>query len=202
MLDIGAGRNPAITKDRRPPAVEYVGLDLSAEELSAAGPGEYSATVVADLKEFRPELAERFDLALSWQVLEHVEDLELALTNVRRYLRDGGVFVALFSGSWSVFGVLNRLLPDAIGHRIVDRVMNRTATNRPVFPAYYDSCYASALRRLSTGWKSLEIVPRYQGATYFRFSRVLTRGYLLFENRAEERNWDNLASHYLIVAER
>lgn len=202
VIDIGSGRHPAVAVEERPESVDYVGLDLSLEELEAAGPGAYSETVAADATVFQPELAGRFDLALSWQVLEHVSDLEATIGNVRRYLKPGGSFVAMFSGAWSSFGVINRILPDRIGAKVVDRTMKRTENNIPVFPAHYDKCTARALRPVLADWSGAELIPEYHGAPYFDFLPPVKRVYLAFENLLERRRLENLATHYLLIAER
>lgn len=201
VLDIGSGRHPAIKPADRPDGVRYVGLDLSREELDAAGEGAYTETVAADATTPRPELAGQFDLVISWQVLEHVRDLEATVRNIREYLKPGGLFVALFSGSWSAFGVINRVLPNRIGSKLVDRAMKRTENNVPVFPAYYDRCSHRALVPLFAGWQSAEIEPLYNGAGYFAFAPPLQRVYLAYENLIERRRVENLATHYLVVAE-
>lgn len=200
VLDIGSGRHPAIPPSQRPENVRYVGLDLSRDELLAAGPEAYSEAVEADATAFQPELEGRFDLAVSWQVLEHVKDLDGTISNVRRYLRPGGTLVTLFSGSWSAFGVVNRVLPNKVGARVVDPLMSRTENNIPVFPAYYDKCHSSALRPIFGSWSSAEITPLYCGASYFGFSRPVQRAYLAYENLIERRSIENLATHYLVVA--
>jgi SAM-dependent methyltransferase len=100
-----------IQPDLRPDGCTYVGLDLSRAELQVAGAAAYDETVVADVCDYRGALEGTFDLVVSWQVLEHVPDLGLALENARRYLRPGGVLVAQFSGRYSLFGFANRLLP-------------------------------------------------------------------------------------------
>ena len=202
LLDLGSGRHPAIPPSRRPDGIEYVGLDLSQDELDAAEPGGYDETIAADATTHVPALAGRFDVVVSWQVLEHVEDFEATLKNIHSYLKPGGLFVALFSGSWSAFAVINRLLPNRVGHRIVDRVMKRTENNIPVFPAYYDRCSSRAFTPLLDTWTSADIRPLYFGATYFHFSPVLQRIYLAYENVLERRRVSNLATHYLIRATR
>lgn len=200
VLDIGSGRHPAIPVGRRPPDVRYVGLDLSRAELDAAGPEAYTEAIEADATALQPELVGEFDIVVSWQVLEHVRDLEGTIANIRRYLRPGGLLVTLFSGSWSAFGVINRVLPNRVGARIVDPIMQRTQKNIPVFPAYYDDCYASALRRIFEPWATAEIRPLYAGAGYFAFSSGLQRAYLWYENLIARRTVANLATHYLVIA--
>lgn len=202
VLDIGSGRHPAVPLNKRPENVRYVGLDLSRAELLEAGPDAYTESIAADATALQPHLVDQFDLVISWQVLEHVKDLESTLENIRRYLKPGGLFVALFSGSWSAFGVINRVLPDWLGARIVDRTMKRTENNIPVFPAYYDRCSAKDLEPMLADWTESGIVPLYRGANYFDFLPPLRSAYLAYENLISRRQTANLATHYLIKAVR
>jgi SAM-dependent methyltransferase len=202
VLDIGSGRHPALARHDRPEGMVYVGLDLSKAELGEAGEGAYDEMLEADATQFQPELAESFDLVVSWQVLEHVADMEATLENVRNYLKPGGRFVAQFSGAWSAFGIINRILPDRIGAKVVDRTMRRTENNIPVFPAFYDRCTARALAPLLATWASYRLTPIFFGATYFNFLPPARRVYLAYENAIDRRRAENLATHYLLVAER
>ena len=201
VLDIGSGRHPAIAPGRRPAEITYTGLDISLDELLEAGPNAYGETVEADASVLQKGLIGSFDLVISWQVLEHVQDLEAAIGNVHRYLRPGGRFVALFSGAWSLFGLINRALPDRLGSRIVDRTMKRTENNLPVFPAHYDRCTAKDLDPLFAAWSQYELTPLYNGASYFNFLPPLRSAYLVYENSIHQRRVANLATHYLVVAE-
>ena len=51
VLDVGSGRKPTVPLDQRPAECHYVGLDISAEELQAAPPVDYSETWVSDITE-------------------------------------------------------------------------------------------------------------------------------------------------------
>lgn len=202
ILDIGAGRLPTLATDERPVGSRYIGLDLSADEMRAAGPHAYDEMLVADLISPVSALQGTVDLAVSWQVFEHVKPLGQALDNIREYLTPAGTLISLFSGRWSAFGILNMLMPNRIGAPIVNRIMDRREINRPVFAAFYDGCSDRQLRRMTTEWRSVEIVPLFHGASYFRFSSALTRLYLAYENWAHERNKANLATHYLLIAQK
>ena len=161
----GSGRHPTVAPARSAPDTMYVGLDLVAEELRLAGPGAYDQLIVADLATPVEALVGTIDLAVSWQVFEHVERLDSAFANLHAYLKPGGTLVSLFSGKWSAFGVVNRLLPDSVGHRLVDRTMRRSSNLLlPVFPAYYDRCSARALRRLAAEWSEVEKFNRCSAA--------------------------------------
>ena len=200
VLDVGAGRSPTIPPEQRPLGVTYVGLDISEAELAMAGPGAYDETWVADITQHLPELEGRFDLILSWQVLEHVRPLSVAFENLRTYSRPGGVFIGQFSGQWSYFALLNRAIPHRLTAALVDRFTERDAG--AVFPAYFDHCRDSRLRPMLTRWSRVEIVPRYTGAGYLRFLPPAQWLYLKYEDWAMRSGRRDLATHYLVEAER
>jgi SAM-dependent methyltransferase len=199
VLDVGSGRSPAIPVDLRPPDCHYVGLDISARELAVAPVGSYDETVVADLLEPRPELAARFDLVVSWQVLEHVESLVVALDAIHMCLRSGGHLAALLSGRWALFAVANRLIPRQIGVRLMGATIERDPET--VFPARYDRATMSELTAALGGWAAAEVVPQYRGAGYLCAFPRLHALYLAYEGWARESH-PNLATHYLVFAEK
>jgi SAM-dependent methyltransferase len=202
ILDVGSGRHPAVPPEHRLADTHYIGLDVSHGELMAARTGSYDEMIVSDAAVLRPELVGKVDLVISWQVLEHVKPLGNVLTALHAYLRPDGALISMFSGKWSIFGVINMVVPQRLGAAVVAKTMRRRALNTPVFPAYYDQCYDHALRKLLEDWDRIEIHPYYRGATYFHFSRVLTRVYLAYENSVARASSRNLATHYLLVAER
>jgi SAM-dependent methyltransferase len=196
ILDLGSGANPVLPIAQRPQHSYYLGLDISQRELEKAPSGSYDQWRVADATRLVGDLENDFDLIVSLQVLEHVKPLGHAIENCRRYLRPGGVFVALFSGSRSAFGLINRVVPQALGLAAMKHLLGRD--HETVFPSYYDGTRYDPLRRYFENWQSTEIVPLFRGAGYFSFSRPLQRAYLLYENWAAEGNRVNLATHYLV----
>jgi SAM-dependent methyltransferase len=202
VLDIGGGRRPAVPPERRPAAVTYVGLDPDGQEFEAAVPGSYDREFVARAEDRIPELESSIDLIVSWQVFEHVTSMSSVLSNSYDYLKPGGSLISFFSGRWSVFGVVNRLVPHRLGAPIVTRIAKRRAGNKPVFPAYYDACSATGIRRLTRRWSHVEVVPFYRAAVYFSFAKPALRAYLAYENAIRRLRWENGATHYLLVATR
>jgi SAM-dependent methyltransferase len=200
ILDLGSGRSPAVLPAQRPPDCFYLGVDISRRELETAPSGSYDEWRVADATHFVDDLAADFDLIVSWQVLEHVKPLERAIENCRRYLRRGGAFVALFSGSLSAFGIVNRIVPERLGVAAMSRLLERDPDS--VFRAYYDGTHYSALRHTFVRWRATEIVPQFRGAPYFGFNRPLQRLYLRYEDWAARTNRVDLATHYLVEAAR
>jgi 2-polyprenyl-6-hydroxyphenyl methylase/3-demethylubiquinone-9 3-methyltransferase len=200
VLDVGSGRSPSVSIDTRDGIAHYAGLDISRSELEAAPPGSYDEVVVSDVTVFVDELRDRFDLALSWQMLEHVIDLDRSLENVRLYLRPGGTFVAMFSGRFSVFGVLNALIPESWKSWLFQRLLG--GARHKVFPAPYHHCWYSAIERATKRWSSAEIVPFYTAADYFRFSRPIQTLYLQYEDSIHRRDLRNLAPYYALIGKR
>ena len=201
LLDVGAGRHPTIAPADRPPACRYVGLDLSAAELAQAGPGTYDETVVADMTEWVPEFEERFDLAVSFQVMEHVKPLGVAIENLRRYLRPGGRLIAQMSGTFSAFGLINQALPGKLGMLALTHLVGKHPDE--VFPAHYDKCWHAALDTILTPWSQREIVDLHTGALpYFGFSKSVRSLYVGYEEWAFRGDHRNLASYYVIDAVR
>jgi SAM-dependent methyltransferase len=198
ILDIGSGRQPSVPAALRRSAGAYIGLDLSEAELRRAGPDAYDRLIVANLIDQVPALVGTVDLAVSWQVLEHVAPMSAALDNIREYLRPGGVLIAGFSGAWSAFAIPNRIVPHAVARFALGRLLGRDPET--VFPAPYDSCTYSAMTSALDRWSAVEIVPRYRGAGYFGFLPPLQRLYLQFEDMLERGHHLDLATHYLVVA--
>lgn len=200
VLDAGSGRDPVLPRRLRDPGLTYVGLDISREELELAPPGSYDEALVCNLTEHRPELDGRFDLVLSWQVFEHVERLDWAISNLRSYLRPDGKLVALLSGRFSPFAFANRCLPARAANAIARRVLR--IPSQEIFPAHYHECSASGLERQFGNWSSAQIDPLYRGAVYFRFSDPLLRAYVAYESWLERGDRRELATHYLVEARR
>jgi SAM-dependent methyltransferase len=200
ILDLGSGRRPGVPPEKRPRNCEYVGLDVSRQELEAAPPASYDRLVVADIVEPRAELEGAFDLVISFQVLEHVKPLPRALANARTYLKPGGTFVSQLSGRYAAFAILNRIIPDRAGVLAMRSLMGRAPET--VFPAHYDRCWYDALKRDMQGWSEVEVIPRFLGGGYFSSIRPLERLYYLFEDWAVRGDHKNLATHYLVIARR
>jgi len=182
--------------DERPAGVTYVGLDVVRSELEAAPPGSYDEKVAADVTKPLASLERQFDLIVSWQVFEHLHTVPAALENFYAYLRPGGYAIVSLSGRYSLFGILNMLLPRRLGVGLVARVMRRDPET--VFPAYYNHCYWSALDKLLRPWSSVEIVTKWAGAGYFRSLVPLQAVYILYEEWAAASSRHNLATHYFL----
>jgi SAM-dependent methyltransferase len=198
ILDVGAGRAPTLPSDARPRGSWYVGLDSSAEELAQAPPGAYDETIVHDVT--RPlHREQQFDVAISWQVLEHVESVAAALETIRSALRVGGTLVAQLSGRYALFAVIARMMPHRLRAFVLSRWLDHAEEK---FPTRYDRCWAGALDRTLARWSAHELVPFYRGASYLTPLQPIQRAYLAYESALAGRDARNFATHYLIIAKR
>jgi SAM-dependent methyltransferase len=199
ILDVGSGRLPCRTPELRPSDCHYVGLDISSTELATAEAGSYDECVVADIAgPCSPELVGRFDLVVSFQVLEHVRPLERALDNMHAYLRPGGRLVAQMSGTFTPFSLLGKIMPHRPKVWLLSHLLDREPAE--IFPAHYNHCYASAVRRLTREWSEVDIVALHRGASYLHFSKLLRALYLVYERSLTRRTLDNLAAYFIIDA--
>ncbi len=200
ILDVGAGRTPSIPPERRPPRSRYIGLDLSQSELDHAPEGWYDDSVAADVTEHMSILEGSCDLAVSYFVLEHVADLPRAFDNIHSYLVPGGRMVTIFAGTFSPFGLANRLMPHAVSSFILRSLLQRPTES--VFPAHYDRCWATAIEKSLKSWSAAEVLPLWYGAPYLAFSRILQALYVGYEEWARVADHPNLAPYYLVSATR
>jgi SAM-dependent methyltransferase len=200
VLDVGSGRHPTIPPEGRPPGCHYVGLDISPEELGLAPPGSYDETAICDVTERLDKFVDSFDLIISFQVFEHVRPLDRALDNLYSYLRPGGRLVIEMSGSFSVFGLADRALPEWARVQLLVRLLGREPEG--IFPAYFHRCWYTALSNISEEWTERTITPIYRAAQYFAFSRALQTAFIGYEEWTVSRALRNLASYYRVIATR
>ena len=200
VLDVGSGARPTIPRDLRPERCVYVGLDISPDELRRAEVGDYDEILVGDICTRLHATEGRFDLVLSWQVLEHVPSMRDALATQHAALVPGGRMIAMLSGGWSMHALGARIVPYRMSTWLQQHLLGTPPEDK--FPTRYDACTSRALRRLLAdgGWASWEIVPRYRAGIYLSFSRPLQRVYVAYESWAVRGAKANLATHYIVDA--
>lgn len=200
VLDVGSGARPAIPRDRLPEGCTYVGLDVSGDELRRAEVGAYDEILVGDICRKLPSTENRFDLVVSWQVLEHVPSMRGALATQHAALVPGGRMVAMLSGAWAMHALAARVIPYRMSTWLQARLLGMVPEDK--FPTRYDCCTDRALRRLlaAEGWSSWDVVPLYRSGIYLEFFRPLLRAYIVYENWAARGPRANLATHYIVDA--
>jgi SAM-dependent methyltransferase len=195
ILDVGGGDAPTLSPEDRPADSTYIGLDPDSGDLAK---GDYDIRILAGAADLQPELVGAVDLILSWNVLEHVPDMELALDRFHSYLKPGGVLLSRFAARRAVFAVGSRLLPHRVRVALLSRVLGSPEEDH--FPTHYNRCTERDFDHMLAGWSEHEIVPLYRGAGYFAFSRPLQRAYLAYEALAMRS--PGLATHYNVRAVR
>jgi SAM-dependent methyltransferase len=116
VLEAGCGfRSPVEFGDH----AYVVGLDI--DKTAVRRNDKLDEALVGDLQTY-PLPAEAFDLIFCRFVLEHLQDPERALENMRRALKPGGWLTLMFPNRWSLKGVVARLTPQVVhdfGYRVV-----------------------------------------------------------------------------------
>jgi SAM-dependent methyltransferase len=144
ICDVGGGAKPILAPPEHVPTSgpvrEYVLTDISAEELSKA-PAGYR-TVVADMTRGPAEGLGSFDLIVSRTVAEHVVDPRAFHRTVYEMLAPGGRAMHFFPTLYEPVFIANRLLPEALADRILQRIQSDRARggSHEKFPAYYRWC--------------------------------------------------------------
>jgi SAM-dependent methyltransferase len=109
VLDVGCGNGLyLVALAERGHRGDVVGVDLSGGMLTAAATRSASSLSVADAQRL-PFADDTFDCVLAMHMLYHVPDRDLALAEIRRVLRPGGVLLAL-TNSHRHLEELNRMI--------------------------------------------------------------------------------------------
>ena len=95
VLDLGCGNGLHLAElARREHQGPLVGADLSRGMLSSAAERSNASLLIADAQQL-PFAVDAFDCVLAMHMLYHVPDRDLALSEIRRVLRPGGVMLAV-----------------------------------------------------------------------------------------------------------
>ena len=148
--ELGGGANPTLTLlDAVDHPVELTVLDISAGELAKAPDGV--TKLQADLCAAEPPVEERFDLVFSRMLCEHVTSGERFHTNCARALKPGGHAIHFFPTVPALPFVVNRLVPEALGDRVLSAVFpaRRAGGQHQKFPAHYHWCWGPTAAQLA-----------------------------------------------------
>jgi SAM-dependent methyltransferase len=137
LLEVGAGRNPALWKLATELGMTYVANDIDPHELRTAG-GDMTR-IAFDIGGALPDI-DRVDLIVSRSVLEHVRNVDRAIENSALLLRPGGFALHFAPTLYSLPFVVNRIMPETLALRVLRVVRPRDESRKPKFPAYYHRC--------------------------------------------------------------
>jgi SAM-dependent methyltransferase len=122
VIEIGCAEGGNLCAMAEHGAVDLAGTDIATERLASA---EHIASLLGlsitfsshDIiyQEPQPEWLGRFDVAFLRDVIEHLDDATIALRNIKRVLKPGGVLYVTFPPYYSPFGGHQHLLGNWVG---------------------------------------------------------------------------------------
>lgn len=168
VVDIGGGKSPLFSPaEVRERGLYVIGVDIDANELSAAPAGAYNAQFVTAIE--RADGRGDCDVAVAQSVLEHVRDGRAAAAGISSFLREGGKVYTFCPCRRAAFAQLNLLLPESVKRKLLFTIFPEKEEKQG-FPAYYDGCTPSEFRQnmRKAGVEEVELV-RFFASSYFMF---------------------------------
>jgi len=130
VLDAGCGAELPLDI---PDIVELVGIDTSPDAL--ARNTQLDSAIVGDLQTY-PLPSEAFDLVICWNVLEHIPRPDVAVVNLSRAIRPGGLLVLKVPNIYSLKGLITRLTPHRFHVWVYRRLLGYPTAGRRGFGPY------------------------------------------------------------------
>ena len=200
ILELGGGRRPSFQLSELPDNLKsYTVNDISDEELSLVPEGYDTACfdVAGDASGFEG----RYDVVFSRFLAEHVRDGRAMHRNIYKVLKPGGVAFHLIPTLYALPFVINRLLPERIGEKVL--ALNPRREISPKFPAFYSWCRGNtpAMRRLfdQIGYERVEIRGFY-GHFYYDTIPLLREIESWFAHLACRNEWSWCTSYAYVIA--
>jgi uncharacterized UPF0146 family protein len=185
ILEIGAGRNPALTVDFvQSRGLEYTLLDISSDEMKKA-PNSLRK-IQADIASDDIDGIGEYDLVFSRMLAEHVRDGAVFHRNVYRLLAANGIAFHFFPTLYAPPFLLNRLLPEKVAEILLYGVQpgRREGEGHPKFPAQYSWCRGPTKRQIdrlkSLGYNIEEYAGFFGHCGYYKRVRPVEQLHHLF----------------------
>lgn len=201
ILELGGGRWPSFRLSEMPSNLKsYTVNDISENELSLVPKGYDKACfdVSGDASAFEG----RYDVVFSRFLAEHVRDGRGMHRNIHKVLKPGGVAFHLIPTLYALPFVINRLLPERVGQKVLDVFSPRREIS-PKFPAYYSQCYGDTrdMRRMfkEIGYERVEI-RNFYGHFYYEKIPGLRQVEKWFSELASRNEWSIVSSYAYIFA--
>lgn len=151
MLDIGAGRGATPHMQYKGLVAELVGVDVDPVVLTNTQVDRAVHTPDGRLTALESDY---FDVVISKDVLEHVEDPETFFREVARVLKPGGLFLGKTPNGTHYVPIIARLTPLSL-HKTFNKLRGRDVVD--TFPTRYRANSRRALSRLARA-SGLEVV--------------------------------------------
>jgi SAM-dependent methyltransferase len=202
IVDIGAGRTTPYAKNLSGGSRELIGIDLLKDDLDANH--LLTHRIVHNvMNDGLPSAAHNAGLITSRMVLEHLSDLERFAQETHDALAPGGWTIHLFAGRYSLFAILNRLLPESISRRVLF-ALRPESVEVGGFRTYYNHTNALAAEVVfrDAGLVDIRTEVSYQVSQYFRFFFPLFVLARLWETVLHALGLKNMGAYVLLQARR
>jgi SAM-dependent methyltransferase len=201
ILELGGGRWPSFPLAEMPNNLRsYTVNDISDAELALVPEGYDKACfdVAGDASAFE----NHYDVVFSRFLAEHVRDGKAMHRNVNKVLKPGGVAFHLIPTLYALPFVINKLLPERVGQKVLDTFSPRREIS-PKFPAHYSHCHGNtwAMRRMfeELGYNRVEI-RNFYGHFYYENIPGLRDLEKWFSALASRKQWSSVCSYAYIFA--
>ncbi|WP_170320684.1 class I SAM-dependent methyltransferase [Patulibacter medicamentivorans] len=203
IVDVGAGRDtPYVRAVADRSDVTIVGIDVLPDDLEDND--ALDVRIEADVvKDGLPARAGNAGLLTSRMVVEHLEDLDRFAAEVYDALAPGARTLHLFAARYSVFAILNRILPEAVARRVLF-YLRPAAQDVCGFVTHYDHTHDSGARAAfrRAGFERVTTDVSYNVSPYFAFFVPLFVVARLWESLLRRLRLRNLGAYVLLYAEK
>lgn len=167
ILDLGAGAGIVTQMNFRDHAARVCGIDL--DPRVAENPYLHEGKVADG--QCIPYDGELFDVVVSDNVLEHLDEPLKVLNEVARVLKPDGYFLAKTPNRWHYMPTIARLTPHAF-HRFYNRLRGRAAVD--TFPTRYRANSIGQMRKLAaaSGFEITRLELVESRPEYLRMNRL------------------------------
>jgi SAM-dependent methyltransferase len=202
VVDVGAGRETPYAAEFERGSVEVIGVDVLADDLEV-NPSLNQWIARDVIRDGLPPEAMNAGLITSRMVIEHMPDLDRFASEVYSALAPGGKTIHLFAARYSLFAIVNRLLPESLSKWILFKLRPESAEVGG-FTTYYDRTHAEAAGKVfrAAGLVRVETEVSYEVAPYFRFCFPLFVGARIWETTLHRLGLKNTGGYVLLTAER
>jgi SAM-dependent methyltransferase len=169
IYDVGGGSLPYLDHSTKEEYnLRVVGLDIDAVELAGAPSGIYDERICADVTSYQGE--ENADLVICRCVLEHVSNVERALSAIGSIMRPGGKALIFTPSRNAWFARINLMLPKRLRHNILFFLYPEATDGHSGFPPVYHNCTPKHFRRAADdAGLEVEATKLYFTSEYFSF---------------------------------
>jgi ubiquinone/menaquinone biosynthesis C-methylase UbiE len=199
IVDVGGGRSCAFSSERSSLRARTLALDISEGEIKENSDVDYRA--VADVSNGLPLSESSADMITSHMAIEHMEHVDALFESSKIVLRPGGYCIHAFACKFAPYTVINQLLPQALSREIV-YFLHPEQRGICGFPAVYNRCYYSAMRKLLLrhDFEIISMEPIFYQSPYFDFFLPLFLTSALYETLVAWLGVKDLCAYLLVVA--